>query len=162
MRLTLPGLSLSARFEDKDGLEFKDLMVYLRRPFELCCGIGVQGTVSFTKEQGFFYVPKSARIVWPEGDIKMEPFGSPGPHLTWVTGAALDAGETLTVTFKARVTSAAILDKVVKNLMTASAVDDYFQPIPADASEFAPADTDPDDASVLHLIVRPEVEDGGS
>ena len=59
VRLTLPGLSLSARFEDKDGLEFKDLMVYLRRPFELCCGIGAQGTVSFTKEQGFSY----ARLV---------------------------------------------------------------------------------------------------
>jgi len=110
---------------------------------------------------GFKYVPKSARIVWPGGDLKMDPFGSPGPHLTWITGATLDAGETLTITFKAVVTSTAILDKVVKNLMTASAVDYFSQPIPADASRFVPADTDPDDTSALHLIVRPDLESDG-
>ena len=92
----------------------------------------------------------------------MDPFGSPGPHLTWITGATLDAGETLTITFKAVVTSTAILDKVVKNLMTASAVDYFSQPIPADASRFVPADTDPDDTSALHLIVRPDLERDGS
>ena len=59
LRLTLPGITLSVRFDEKGGLEFKDLMVYLRRPFELCCGIGGQGSLSFTKEQGFSY----ARLV---------------------------------------------------------------------------------------------------
>ena len=59
LRLTLPELSLSARFDEKGGLEFRDLMVCLRRPLDFCCGIGIQGTLSFTKEQGFSY----ARLV---------------------------------------------------------------------------------------------------
>jgi len=107
--------------------------------------------------QGFAYVAETTRIVWPGGESGAEPSGAPGPLLTWATGASLDAGETLTLTFDARVTPEAPLGEVL-NTMWATAVDDFAEPIPADSSMYVPADNDPDDLSSLRLLVVPGPE----
>ncbi|MCR4392707.1 MAG: hypothetical protein NUV94_08155, partial [Candidatus Acetothermia bacterium] len=65
------------------------------------------------------------------------------------------AGETLTLTFTARVTAEAPVGEEIRNTMRATAVDDFAQPIPADSSMYVPADNDPDDLSTLRLIVGP-------
>ncbi len=104
---------------------------------------------------GFAYVEESAVAKWPGGESQLEPFGSPGPVLTWMTGLALGPGERLTITFDALVTAGASVGEEVHNVMSASGVDSFNTPIPADSSVFVPADDDPDDMSVLRLIVRP-------
>ncbi len=102
---------------------------------------------------GFVYVAETTRLAWPGGKSEAEPVGAPGPLLAWVTGASLDAGETLTLTFDARVTPEAPLGEEIRNTMGTSAVDDFGVPIPADSSMYVPADNDPDDLSILRLIV---------
>ncbi len=104
--------------------------------------------------EGFVYLPETSRTVWPRGDADAEPVGAPGPLLAWFTGASLDAGESLEIRFDALVTEDAPIGEV-RNVMRAYAVDDFAVPIPADSSAFVPADNDPDDTSVLPLVVSP-------
>ncbi len=103
---------------------------------------------------GLVYVEKSAVVRWSGGTVQVEPTGSPGPVLTWVTGQTLGPGERLVITFDALVTVDASVGTEVHNLMFASGVDTFSTPIPADSSSFVPQDDDPDDRSALKLIVR--------
>ncbi len=106
---------------------------------------------------GFAYVEESAVAKWPGEVLQLEPIGAPGPVLTWVTGLTLGPGERLTITFDAFVTGDASVGGEVRNVMSASGVDSFSVPIPADSSSFVPQDDDPEDRSVLRLIVRAEL-----
>jgi len=54
LTLSRPGLSVTLRGEDREALAFKDALVSVLG-LSLCCGIEVQGTLSFTKD-GLSYV----------------------------------------------------------------------------------------------------------
>ncbi len=103
--------------------------------------------------KGFAYVAESAVLTWPGGEMKLEPIVGEGPVLTWITGLSLDAGESLTIGFAARVTEEAAVGEEVVNVMHASGVDAFNVPIPADSSVYVPEDTDPDDTSILKLRI---------
>jgi uncharacterized repeat protein (TIGR01451 family) len=105
--------------------------------------------------KGFEYVADSAVLTWPGGEMKLEPVVGEGPVLTWITGLSLDAGESLTLVFSARVTEKASVGEEVVNAMHASGVDFFHVPIPADSRMYVPEDTDPDDTSILKLKILP-------
>ena len=104
--------------------------------------------------RGLEYVKESAILTWPGGEMQLEPIVGEGPVLTWVTGLSLDAGESLTIVFSARVTEEAPANEEVVNVMRAFGVDAFRVPIPADSSMYVPEDTDPDDTSILKLKVH--------
>lgn len=105
--------------------------------------------------KGFEYVAESAVLTWPGGEMKPEPIVGEGPVLTWITGLSLDAGESLSIVFAARVTQDAAVGEEVVNVMHAAGVDFFRVPIPADSSVYVPEDTDPEDTSVLKLKILP-------
>ncbi|MBS3787670.1 DUF11 domain-containing protein, partial [Candidatus Bipolaricaulota bacterium] len=76
--------------------------------------------------------------------------------LDWDVSATLGAGETLTLTFDALVTSTIIQGNSYTNTMSASGEEGNGSPIPADNSDLVEDDTDADDSSsVTHLTAEP-------
>jgi len=94
----------------------------------------------------FDYVPGTTNAVWPGGGSTADPTGGVGPDLAWDLSATLLAGETLTITFDARIRSGAVENVSYTNSMAATGEDPVGTPVPPDNPD-VPSDDDPDDAS---------------
>ncbi|MBC7169944.1 DUF11 domain-containing protein [Candidatus Bipolaricaulota bacterium] len=105
--------------------------------------------------KGFVYVAESATLSWPGGRTQLEPILGEDSVLTWITGLALDTGESLTIVFAAQMTEGASVGEEVVNVMRAEGVDAFNVPIPADSSMFVIEDEDPEDSSSLRLLILP-------
>ena len=100
---------------------------------------------------GFRY-DGSTDATWPSGNSADDPIGAPGPLLTWLFGAALEAGEELVLRFDAFVTSDITQAATYTNTVTAVGEDGAGEEIPPDNSDVVPDDDDPDDTSDVSLI----------
>ncbi|MCX7750690.1 MAG: hypothetical protein N2320_03960, partial [Candidatus Bipolaricaulota bacterium] len=102
----------------------------------------------------FLYVAGSTSATWPGGSSTADPAGAPGPNLAWDLSATLRPGETLTLQFRAFVTSLARQDFRYTNTMGATGNEGEGTPIPPDSG--LPGDTDPDDSDeVVHPAAVP-------
>lgn len=97
----------------------------------------------------FSYVPGSTSASWPSGSYSRDPDGAPGPNLSWNTSAELRPDKTISLEFKALVTSAVVQGELYTNTMRATGQEGEGSPIPPDMSGTIPADTDPDDSSFV-------------
>jgi len=94
------------------------------------------------------YVPGSTNAAWTGGGSSTaEPAGAPGPDLSWPLGAALPAGGSITLTFRALVDAGAP-SALATNTAFAYGNDADGDAIPADASGWIGADTDVDDTAL--------------
>jgi len=98
---------------------------------------------------GFLYAGNSD-ATWPSGSSTADPFGIPGPLLSWPLDAALEAGEQLVLRFDASA-SGPITQTTYTNTVTAVGRDGADEEIPSDQSGTVPEDDDPDDSSDVSL-----------
>ncbi len=92
-------------------------------------------------------VPGTTSASWPSlaGTYATDPVGSPGPNLTWPTGADLAPGSALTLRFQARVDGPVSSGVAYRNVLTASGLDGGRGLIPANNVGDVPEDVDEDD-----------------
>ena len=107
------------------------------------------------------YVVGSTSALWPSAGASStaDPTGGSGPTLAWGFGAAakLNAGETLTLVFDAKIDAAAPIGSRI-NTATTAATDALGSPVPANAAAWIPADTNPTDSSTAPIrITKPGV-----
>ncbi|HIQ00631.1 MAG TPA: DUF11 domain-containing protein [Anaerolineales bacterium] len=104
--------------------------------------------------QGLSYVAGSTEIHLGDLIYRLEPISLPGSRiLNWYTGLSLQPGDYLGVIFTVRMSDSVAIGEILENFMHAWGIDDLSRPIPADASAYVPADTDPDDATLLRIKV---------
>jgi len=132
------------------GTEFKFVLTVKNVGFSTAYGIVVDDLLP----PGLIYVPKTSELHRGDEVVKIEPLVDPkGRALTWITGLSLDPGDTLRLIFSLRIEPGLAIGTKICNTMQASGVDYLGQPIPADASDYVPADVDPQDSSSLQFTI---------
>jgi uncharacterized repeat protein (TIGR01451 family) len=101
---------------------------------------------------GFAYVPGTALVTWPGGGSVADPWDVTSPYLDFPLGARLEPGETLVLTFQARVAGPVEVGISYTNILRATGRDLLGNEIPADNHALVPSDGDLDDADRVALL----------
>ena len=134
----------------KPGTEFKLLLTVRNVGHATAYSVVVDDLLPV----GLTYVTKSSELHLGNEVEKIEPLLDPQKRaLTWNTGLAIAPGETLRLIFAVRIAPNLALGTKLCDTMRATGVDYLGQPVPADASEYVPADTDPYDSTSLKVTV---------
>jgi uncharacterized repeat protein (TIGR01451 family) len=142
------------------GTEFKFLLTVKNVGYSTAYAIVIDDLLPV----GLTYVPKTSELHRGEELMRLEPLiGRDGRALTWVTGISLEPGEELDLVFTVRIAPGVPPGTELCNTMSAAGADYLGQPIPADASGYVPADTDPYDSTSLKFTIGspPSPESGG-
>lgn len=131
-------------------IEVGDVVTYALVVRNVGQGPALQVALTDTLPTGLSYLG-SSRAMWPSGGSTADPSGHPGPILAWTLGATLEPGEQVRLTFEAIVNGPIRQDQTYTNVLAATGRDAAGAPIPLDASELVPQDTDNDDRSAVSL-----------
>ena len=144
-----------------DTIRSDDVITYRVDVTNVGAGTAYQVDLRDTLPAVMSFVEDTTAATWPRriGTFTRNPSGAPGPLLWWDTGATLAPGETLTLTFDARVDASvsANPDAEYTNLFEAWGLDGAGTSIPANRELDVPEDVDPDDRDDV-IVVATAVE----